>query len=95
MYTSLNWAIMDSGNDLSPVRYQAIAWTNDDMLLIGSSLRFTSEIFLNILSFSCENVFEGVCKMSGISFSPEYDKQLVKNRRLGRGPQGIALLCTE
>ena len=35
MYVSVNCIIIGSGNGLAPVRYQAITWTNDDLLSIG------------------------------------------------------------
>ena len=48
---SLN-IIIDSGNGLSPVRHQAITWTNADLLLIGLLGTSFSEISIGILSFS-------------------------------------------
>ena len=34
IYASVPWANIVSGNGLSPVRYQAISWTNADILSI-------------------------------------------------------------
>ena len=31
-YASVDWVIIGSGNGLSPVRCQAITWTNDELL---------------------------------------------------------------
>ena len=35
IYVSVNWVSIGSENDLSPVRHQAITWTNAGLLLIG------------------------------------------------------------
>ena len=35
IYVSVNWVSIGSGNGLSPVRRQAITWTNGDLLSIG------------------------------------------------------------
>ena len=48
---SLN-IIIGSGSGLSPVRHQAITWTNADLLLIGLLGTSFSEISIGILSFS-------------------------------------------
>ena len=57
IYTPLNWAIIGSGNGLSPIRHQAITWTNAGLLSIGQiqwnqlGTNF-SEIWIRVLSFS-------------------------------------------
>ena len=51
LHTWLNWLIIGSGNGLSPVRCQAITWTNDDLLLIGPSWTALSEISIGILTY--------------------------------------------
>ena len=33
IYVSLNWISIASGNGLSPVRHQAITWTNADLFI--------------------------------------------------------------
>ena len=45
-------SIIDSDNGLSPVRRQAIIWTNAGMLLIGPLGTNFSEILIEILTFS-------------------------------------------
>ena len=44
MYASAKWVIIGSGNDLSPIRRQAITWTNADLCQLDSweqtSLKF-------------------------------------------------------
>ena len=52
MYASVNWVIIGSGNGLSPVRRQAITWTNDALLSFGLMGTDFSEIGIGILSFS-------------------------------------------
>ena len=52
IYSSVNWAIIGSGNGLSPVRHQAITWTNAGLLSIGLLGTSFSEIWIQILSFS-------------------------------------------
>ena len=49
---SVTWASIGSGNGLSPVRRQAIAWTNAGLLSISLLGTNFSEIRLGILSFS-------------------------------------------
>ena len=50
IYASLNWVSIGSGNGLSPLRRQAIAWTNDDKLSIGPIGQDFNEIgWANIL----------------------------------------------
>ena len=33
-YASMNWFLIDSDNDFSPIQCQAITWTNTDLLSI-------------------------------------------------------------
>ena len=58
-----------SGNGLSPVKCQAITWTNADLLLIELSGTNFSEIQIKIEDFSFikKNAFENVvCEMTAI-----------------------------
>ena len=48
----MNWVIIGSGNGLSPVRRQAITWTNADLLLIGPFGTNFNEIRIEIQNFS-------------------------------------------
>ena len=52
MYASLNWIIIGSDNGLSPVRRQAIIWTNGGILLIGPLGTNFSVILIGIQTFS-------------------------------------------
>ena len=52
IYASLNWVIIGSDNGLSPVRRQAIIWTNAGILLIGPLGTNFSEILIGIQTFS-------------------------------------------
>ena len=52
IYASLNWVSIGSDNGMSPVRRQAITWTNADLLSIGLLGTYFSEIWIGILSFS-------------------------------------------
>ena len=56
IYTSVNWTSTDSGNGLSPVRRQAITWTNADVLSIGPSGTNFSEISIKIQHFPFTNM---------------------------------------
>ena len=57
IYASLNWVIIGSDNGLSPVRRQAIIWTNAGILLIGPLGTNFSEILIGIHTFSCKKMF--------------------------------------
>ena len=52
IYASLNWVIIGSDNGLSPVRRQAIIWTNAVVLLIGPLGTNFSETLMGIQTFS-------------------------------------------
>ena len=52
MYASLNWVIIGSDKGLSPVRRQAIIWTNAGLLLIRPLGTNFSEILIRIQTFS-------------------------------------------
>ena len=51
IYASWNWVTFGSDNGLSPIRRQAIIWTNAGILLIGPWTNF-SEILIKIQTFS-------------------------------------------
>ena len=48
----MNWVSIGSGNGLSPIRHQAITWTNAVLLSTGLLGTNFSEIWVRILSFS-------------------------------------------
>ena len=52
LYALVNWINTASGNGLSPVRCQAITWTNADLSSIGPLWTNFSEIWIKILTFS-------------------------------------------
>ena len=63
IWTSLNWVLTGSDNDLSPVRRQAISWTSDDLCSLDHQEQI-SEVSIPIQIFIKENVFEKViCKL--------------------------------
>ena len=69
-HESVNCVNIDSGNGLSPVRRQAITWTNAGLLSIGplrtnSSKNFYSTSNIFIQEHALENV---VCEMTAILF---------------------------
>ena len=65
---SVNSISIGSGNGLSPVRRQAITWTNAGFLSIGTLGTNLSEIW-NTNIFNHENAFESiVCEMVAILF---------------------------
>ena len=49
IYASMNWVITGPDNGLSPVRRQAITWTNAGLLLIGILGTYFGEIWNGIL----------------------------------------------
>ena len=51
-YASENWIIIDSGNGLTPLRRQAIAWTNAELLSIKPSWTNFGQILIEIQIFS-------------------------------------------
>ena len=51
IYASVTYTTIDSENGLSPVRRQAIIWTNAGVLLIGPSGTNLIEIFIQIFMF--------------------------------------------
>ena len=52
IYASVNWVSIGSGNGLSPVRCQAITWTNAYLLSSGPLGTNFNEILITILTFS-------------------------------------------
>ena len=52
IYASMDWVAVGSGNGLSPVRHQAITWTNAGLLSIGLIRTYFSEIWIGIVFFS-------------------------------------------
>ena len=52
IYASVNWVCIGSDNGLSPVRRQAITWTNTDLLSIGALGTNLNEIRIKIQNFS-------------------------------------------
>ena len=67
IYASLNWAITGSDNGLSPVRRQAIIWTNAGILLIGALGTNFNEILIEIHTFSFKKIH---LKMSSAKWCP-------------------------
>ena len=60
-YASVNYASIDSDNDLSPVRHQVIIWTNTGTLLITPMVKKSKWNLSQIINiFHQENEFENV-----------------------------------
>ena len=57
IYASLNRAIIGSDNGLSPVRRQAIIWTNAGILLIEPLGTNFSEVLIGIQTFSFKKLY--------------------------------------
>ena len=51
LHVSMDWAIIGSGNGLSPIQRQAITWTNAALLWIGLLGSNFCEFLIEILSF--------------------------------------------
>ena len=70
----MNWVIIASGNALSPVRRQAIAWTNAGLLsivLLGTSF---GEIWIEIVPFSFKIIHLKMSSVKWRPFFPEKDE---------------------
>ena len=52
----MNWVSINSGNSLSPVRCQAITWTNADSLSFEHLGTNFSEIWIEIISFPFKKI---------------------------------------
>ena len=72
----MNWAIIGSGNGLSPIRHQAITWTNDGLMPIGLLGTNVYEIWIGILNiFIQENALNmSSAKMAAILSKGEGDE---------------------
>ena len=66
----MNWDIIGSGNGLSPIRRQAIVWTNNGLLSIGLLGTNFNEILIK-MHFTQENTFENVICQIGDHFVQE------------------------
>ena len=60
MYLSVEWVIIDTGNGLSPNRWQAITWTNADILSIGPFGTNFKEVWIKIQYFSFNKIYSKV-----------------------------------
>ena len=67
IYASVNWVSIGSDISLSPVRHQAIAWTNADLLSIGTLRTNFSEIRIKIQNVSFMKMHS---KMSSAKWRP-------------------------
>ena len=78
---SVNWAIIGSCNGLSPVRCQAITWTNDDLLSIRPPGTIVLAIWIEILTFSFKNTKLKISSAKWRPFCPregEFKKGIFK-----------------
>ena len=71
IYASVNLMCIGQGNGLSPVRRQAITWTNADLLLTGPSGTNFSEIQIEIQNFSCMKMHWKMSSAKWRPFCPE------------------------
>ena len=67
LYASVNWVSIGSDNGLSPVSFQAITWTNADILSVGLLGANFSEIQNKIQNFSFSKMH---LKISSIEWRP-------------------------
>ena len=68
----MNYGNIVSDNGLSPGRCHAIIWTNDGLLLIGTTGTNFSEIVIGVATFRSKNVFETIVwKMAAILSWPQ------------------------
>ena len=68
IYASLSWVNIGSDSGLSPVRRQAIIWTNAGILLIELLGTGFSEIIIGIQRFSFKRVHLGMSLRNGVHF---------------------------
>ena len=91
-YASVNWVSIISGNDLSPVRRQAITWNNADLLSIGPLGTNFGEIWIKIRSFQFMKMHMKMssAKMAAILSRGDICRKLLphKQRVLMHGHQG-------
>ena len=88
-YASVNHAIIGSDNGMSHERRQAIIWANAEILLIGHLGTISSEISINIYTFSFKKMpLELLCwKMAAILSGPQCVKCCTAVSLYGLKPQ--------
>ena len=88
IYASLSWAIIGSGNDMSPVRRQAIRWTTNAviyiyilLLIVPSGTNFKWNFNQNQNIFIEENILfsNAVYKMAPVFSRSQYAKCRQRN----------------
>ena len=67
IYASVNWVRIGASNGLSPVRRQAINWTNADLFSIGPMGTNFHDVLIEILTFSFRTMH---LKMSSLKWQP-------------------------
>ena len=65
-----HWVIIGSGNGLSPIRHQAITWTNDALLLNGPIGTKVYEILIKIQTLSVKKMYLNTSPVTWLSFCP-------------------------
>ena len=68
MYASVNWIGVSSGNGMSPVRHQAITWTNANLLSIGPLGTNFCEIRIKMQNFHLRKCIWRCCLRNGGHF---------------------------
>ena len=98
IYASLKWVNVGSGNCLSPVRRQAITWTNDYLLSIRPiGKKFSDFVYRNSNIFIDEIAFDNVVCQSGghlVSASMCYHHQCTFRTPLAMA-QSVELVCAK
>ena len=72
IYVSLNWVIIGSGNDLSPVRRQAFTCTNDDLFSIEPVEINLSEIWIKYNNFHSKKISIRKCRLQNVGSNASY-----------------------
>ena len=67
----MNWISIGSDNGLLPIQRQAIIWTNDDLLSIGTNF---SEISIKIQTFSFKKMYLRMLSVKWWLFYPGGDE---------------------
>ena len=75
IFASVNWVDIGSDNGLSPIRHQAIIWSNSEILSVGPLGTNLSEILIKIQKiFIHENASEYVSFVTRQPFCPGGDE---------------------
>ena len=85
IYASINWDSIGSDNGLSPIRRQAIIWTNAGLLWIRPEETNVSEILFKIQNFSFTKMHLKISSAKRRTFCPKFLRCMPPMKFLGMG----------